>query len=383
MKKLFFIMFMIILIIPSINAETILAPNSTGAILMESSTNKILYEKDKDKQLAPASMTKIMTFLLVLESLDKGNIKLNDEVLISKNASGMGGTQLFIEENTYVTVEDLIKGLGIASANDAAVALAELVGGTEDNFVEMMNKRAKEIGCKNTNFMNPHGLDEEGHYTSAYDMALIASELIKHDYALKITSTYEEYINVSGEKHWLVNTNKLVRFYQGIDGLKTGYTDNAKYCLTATMEKNDMRLITVVMGANTKENRTSDTISMMEYGYSMYGSNTIFKKDKFQGNIFIKNAKNRNVKYSLEKDVKLIVDKNTKDVKYTHEIKLDDVEAPLNKGDKIGTLYLKYNNDTLKYNLIINEDVKKASFIKTYFNSLKDILSGNVSIKNK
>ena len=210
MKKILLFTLLFFIINNKINAEMILAPNSQSAILIEASTGKIIYEKEKDEKRSPASMTKIMTFLLTVEALENGQIKLTDKVLISKNASGMGGTQIFIEEGTYVTVEDLIKGLGIASANDAAVALAEYIGGTEDNFISMMNKRAKELGCKNTNFKNPHGLDEEEHYSSAYDMSLMAKELVKHDYALQISSTYEEYINVSGENHWLVNTNKPV-----------------------------------------------------------------------------------------------------------------------------------------------------------------------------
>lgn len=381
MKKILLFTLLFFIINNKINAEMILAPNSQSAILIEASTGKIIYEKEKDEKRSPASMTKIMTFLLTVEALENGQIKLTDKVLISKNASGMGGTQIFIEEGTYVTVENLIKGLAIASANDAAVALAEYIGGTEDNFISMMNKRAKELGCKNTNFKNPHGLDEEEHYSSAYDMSLMAKELVKHDYALKISSTYEEYINVSGENHWLVNTNKLVKFYKGIDGLKTGYTDKAKYCLTATMNKNNMRLISVVMGADTKDNRTADTISMMEYGNNMYTSKTLYKKEDITGKINIKNSVNRKAKYTLEEDINIITEKTRKEIDYTSEILLDDVKAPLKKGDKVGTLKLNVDNNTLKYNLIVNEDIEKASFMQTYFNLLKDIITGSVKIK--
>lgn len=381
MKKILLFTLLFFIINNKINAEMILAPNSKSAILIEASTGKIIYEKEKDEKRSPASMTKIMTFLLTVEALENGQIKLTDKVLISKNASGMGGTQIFIEEGTYVTVEDLIKGLGIASANDAAVALAEYIGGTEDNFISMMNKRAKELGCKNTNFKNPHGLDEEEHYSSAYDMSLMAKELVKHDYALQISSTYEEYINVSGENHWLVNTNKLVKFYKGIDGLKTGYTDKAKYCLTATMNKNNMRLISVVMGADTKDNRTADTISMMEYGNNMYTSKTIYKKEDITGKINIKNSVNRKAKYTLEEDINIITEKTRKEIDYTSEILLDDVKAPLKKGDKVGTLKLNVDNNTLEYNLVVTEDIEKASFMQTYFNLLKDIITGSVKIK--
>lgn len=209
MKKVLMILFIFMLFM-KVNASVELAKNSVSAIMIESSTGKIIYEKNKNKKRSPASMTKMMTLLLTMESIDSGKIKLDDEVLISKNASSMGGTQIFIEENTKVPVLNLIKGIGIASANDAAVAIAEYIGGTLDNFVDMMNNKCKELGCKNTNFKNPHGLDEDDHYSTAYDMSLIARELVKYPLALKITSTYEDYIDVSGENHWLVNTNKPV-----------------------------------------------------------------------------------------------------------------------------------------------------------------------------
>lgn len=241
----------------------------------------------------------------------------------------------------------------------------------------MMNNKCKELGCKNTNFKNPHGLDEDDHYSTAYDMSLIARELVKYPLALKITSTYEDYIDVSGENHWLVNTNKLLRFYTGIDGLKTGYTDNAKYCLTATMERNDMRLITVVMGADTKDNRNSDTISMMEYGYSMYGTKTILNNNDSQGNIKISNAKSKNIKYYLEDNVKIVISKDVKDIDYKIEKELFEVKAPLNKNDKVGILTLSYDNKKYEYDLIVKDEVKKANYFDNIINNLKDILCGN------
>ena len=240
----------------SINAEDNLTPKATSSILIEASTGKVLYEKDADKKLAPASLTKIMTMLLTMESLESGKINYNDKVLISKNAASMGGSQIFIEANSRVSVKDLIRGISIASANDAAVALAEKIGGTEANFINMMNDKAKELGLSNTTFKNPHGLDEDGHMTTARDLSIIAKELVKHKDILKFTSTYEEYMTKpNGEKFWLVNTNNLIRFYDGMDGLKTGYTPKAGYCLVGTANKNDMRLISVVMNEKEKEDR--------------------------------------------------------------------------------------------------------------------------------
>ena len=354
-----------------------LAKNSKSAILIESTTGKILYEKNSNEKRSPASMTKMMTLLLTTEALENGKIKLDDMVHVSKNASSMGGTQIFLEENSEISVETLLKGISIASANDAAVAVGEYIGGTLDNFVSMMNNRCKELGCKNTEFKNPHGLDEEGHLTTAYDMSLIARELVKHESVLKLTSTYEDNISVSGENHWLVNTNKLIRFYKGIDGLKTGYTDNAGYCLTATMNKNNMRVISVVMGSDTKDNRSSDTIGMLEYGYSMYGSNTVIKKDEFNGTLHIENAKVRDIKYYLDTDINLIVDKNVRDVNYKTDIELFKVKAPLKKNSKVGVLKLYYDNKTYSYDLVVHEDIEKASYFKVFSNLLKDVFSGD------
>ncbi len=375
MKKIF--LFVISFLISfRVFAVVDLAKNSKSAILIESTTGKILYEKNSNEKRSPASMTKMMTLLLTTEALENGKISLEDMVHVSKNASSMGGTQIFLEENSDISVETLLKGISIASANDAAVAIGEYIGGTLDNFVSMMNNRCAELGCKNTEFKNPHGLDEEGHLTTAYDMSLIARELVKHENILKLTSTYEDNISVSGENHWLVNTNKLIRFYKGIDGLKTGYTDNAGYCLTATMNKNNMRLISVVMGSDTKDNRSSDTIEMLEYGYSMYGSNTIIKKDELIGTLHIENAKVRDIKYFLDTDIKLIVDKNVHDVDYETSIELYKVKAPLKNKSKVGVLRLNYDNKIYYYDLVIYEDVEKANYLNIFYNLLKDVFSG-------
>ena len=388
MKRIFLFLIITFTFINSINASEMnvnkelgeYAKNSKSAVLIEPSTKTVLYEKNSHEKLAPASMTKIMTLLLTMEAIDSGKLSYDEDVLISKRAAGMGGTQIFISEGMTVKVIDLLKGIGIASANDAAVALAEKVGGTYDNFVIMMNKKAKDLGAEDTNFKNPHGLDEEGHYSTAYDMSLIASELIKHDKILEITSTYEENINVNGENHWLVNTNKLVRFYNGMDGLKTGYTDKAKYCLTGTMKKNDMRLVSVVMGADTKEDRNEDTISMMEYGFSVYGIKNILKSNKSLGEIYVNNANPRNVKYYVEEDINILVDKNTDEIKYEIKKEFNNIKAPLKKGDVVGKIYLNYSDKTYEYNLIVKEDIKKSGYFKMLYNNLKDIVSGKVNI---
>ena len=378
MKKILLIIVCLFIFKNNLIAKEVdLAKNAQSAILVETSTGEILYEKNIHEERSPASMTKIMTLLLTMEAIEKEVITYDTMVTVSKRASDMGGTQIFLEYGSNVDVLTLIKGISIASANDAAVALAEKIGGSLENFVNMMNEKAKELGCTNTNFKNPHGLDEEEHYTTAYDLSLISRELIKHKDILKFTSTYEDYINVSGENHWLVNTNKLVRFYEGIDGLKTGYTNNAMYCLTATMKRNDMRLISIVMKEDTKENRNQDTINMMEYGFSQYGITTILNNDEKIGSINIDNSKNKIVDYYLEEDVNIITTKGNKNIDYKIDKEIFEVKAPLEKNTKIGKLVLTYNNNKYNYDLVVKDKIKKASFIDSLSYIFKNIISGS------
>jgi len=383
MRKILLIVLLTILSFDVLKADNLsgIDIKSESGIIMEASTGKILFDKNMDEQKSPASMTKIMTMLLTVEAIESGKISLDDEVNISTNASKMGGSQVYLEENSTATVEMLLKSIAIGSANDASVAVAEKIGGTESNFVNMMNKRAKELGAVNTTFKNPHGLDEEGHLTTAHDLALIARELIKHKEILKLTSTYETTItHKNGKSLWLVNTNKLIKFYNGLDGLKTGFTDNAGYCLTGTMLRNDMRLITVTMKAPTKEDRNTDTINLMEYAYSMYYKSTLIKKDKKIGDMFIDNAKKRKVSYYLKEDASVILDKDVRNIKYNYSVKLNNVKAPLKKNDVVGTLTLHLNNQDINYNLIVKENIKKSNYFVRLNNYLKDIINGNLNV---
>lgn len=383
MRKILLIVLLTILSFDVLKADNLsgIDIKSESGIIMEASTGKILFDKNMDEQKSPASMTKIMTMLLTVEAIESGKISLEDEVNISANASKMGGSQVYLEENSTATVEMLLKSIAIGSANDASVAVAEKIGGTESNFVNMMNKRAKELGAVNTTFKNPHGLDEEGHLTTAHDLALIARELIKHEEILKLTSTYETTItHKNGKSLWLVNTNKLIKFYNGLDGLKTGFTDNAGYCLTGTMLRNDMRLITVTMKAPTKEDRNTDTINLMEYAYSMYYKSTLIKKDKKIGDMFIDNAKKRKVSYYLKEDASVILDKDVRNIKYNYSVKLNNVKAPLKKNDVVGTLTLHLNNQDINYNLIVKEKIKKSNYFVRLNNYLKDIINGNLNV---
>lgn len=253
-------------IISSVNIDV----NAKSAVLMEANTGTVLYAKDANLELPPASVTKIMTLLLVAEALASDSISLTDKVSVSSNAASMGGSQIFIKEGEEFTVEDLLKSTVIASANDAAVALAELVAGSESAFVDKMNQRAQELGMKNTTFENATGLDDTvtKHLTSAYDIALMSRELIKHDAILKYSNIWQDSIR-NGE-FVLTNTNRLVRYYSGCTGLKTGSTDKAGFCVSATAERDGMHLIAVIMGSETREARNESARTLLDYGFSSY-----------------------------------------------------------------------------------------------------------------
>lgn len=244
--------------------------NAKSAVLMEANTGEILYSKNASDALAPASVTKIMTLLLVAEAIDDGRIKAEDNVTVSSNATAMGGSQVFLKEGEVFTVEELLKCTVIASANDAAVALAEHIAGTEAHFVSMMNKRASELGMKDTSFENTTGLDDttEKHLTSALDIAIMSRELIKHDIIMKYSGVWQDSIR-DGE-FILTNTNRLVRYYSGCTGLKTGSTDKAGFCVSATAKRDGMHLIAVIMGAETRDERNNAARALLDYGFSAY-----------------------------------------------------------------------------------------------------------------
>lgn len=376
MKK---IMLFILLLFPVFVKAEDLTPNAESGILIEYSTGKILYSKKIDEKLAPASMTKIMTLLLIMEAIEEGKINLDDNISISTNASSMGGSQVFLDPNTEMKAEELIKSIAIASANDSAVAMAEAISGTTANFVSRMNSRAKELGCKNTNFKNVHGLDEEGHYSTAYDMSLIARELLKHEQILKYTSTYEAYLNKpNGTSTWMVNTNKLIKYYTGLDGLKTGFTKTAGYCLTSTAKRNDMRLISVVMKEPSSQVRNSETISLLNYGFSNYKIKTILKKDQKLGTIEVQNGKKELADITILEDATNLESIND-NKEYSFNIVTDKVKAPLKKGDKVGTLELTEQGTVIKrLNITVKENIPKANIWDLYKRNFKSIIIGSI-----
>ena len=389
MKRLLIMMF-IFLILFSFTSVTVSAENdlklaekARSAILVEASTGKILFEKNADEKLHPASMTKMMSMLLIIEAIENGIIKWDQVVQVSENASSMGGSQILLETGEKMSVRDLFKGVAIASGNDAVVALAETVAGNVSNFVSMMNKRAQELGLTNTNFKNPHGLDDANHYSSSRDMMLIAMELVKYKEVLEYTKIYEDYLREDTDrKIWLVNTNRLVRFYDGVDGLKTGYTEDAGYCMTATAEKDGMRVIAVVMGEETSKIRNQEVSEMLDYAFAQYKVINMLKNKNALGKYRVENGKEEYVRVVPIGDTNMVKKKSEQSGNFSYDIKINSLKAPLKVGDNVGTLTIKENDNNVKtLKLTVTKDVEKANFIDLFSRNVKDMIIGNMSLE--
>lgn len=356
-------------------------PNAKAGILIEANTGKIIFEKNKNDKLAIASMTKMVAQIIILEQVESGKLKWDDVVTVSKNAADMGGSQIYISEGEKITVEDLMKGISMASGNDATVAMAEKIAGSEEKFVKLMNKKVKKLGLKNTFFKNCTGLDEDGHYSSAYDMAMIARELVvNHSEILRFSSMYEDYLRENTEnKFWLVNTNKLVRFYEGADGLKTGHTDDAGYCLAATAKKNNMRLIGIVLGEENSKVRNSETMSLLDYGFLNTQFNLIKKSGEVVEKIKLDKSNRKIIDVALKDDLGVIEMTDDNKHNYKYRIVLDDIKLPLKSGSIVGKIIVsEKNKDILEGDLVINDDIKKLSFLELFYNNFKSIADGEL-----
>lgn len=355
-----------------------LAKNATSAIMLESSTGEIIFQKNANEKRPPASMTKMMSMLLIMENIEKGNLTFEEEVTASAYASSMGGSQIFLKAGEKMKVEDLLKGIAIGSGNDATVAMAERIAGTEEAFVKLMNDRAKKLGLTNTNFKNSTGLDAENHYSTAYDMSVIARELVKHKKILEFTGTYEDYLRKdSASPFWLVNTNRLVRFYKGVDGLKTGYTKEAGYCLTSTAEKDNMRLITVVMNEPSTQIRNGETSSMLDYGFNMYSVNKILDTDTSLQKSKVELGSVLEVEIVPTEEVKILNNKNSDERNVTYELELNTIKAPVKKGDIVGKIKVYEDNKVInEINATVKYDVDKANVFKIYYRNLKNLFKG-------
>lgn len=379
--KRFFCMFAIaFLFLPSVvvraeQPKIELAPEARSAILIERDTGAVLYEKNAHEPLPPASMTKIMTMLLIMEAIDQGKLKIDERVRASEYAASMGGSQIFLEPGEEMTVDDLLKGVAIGSGNDAAVALAERIAGSEEAFVHMMNEKARQLGLKHTAFENTTGLPAKNHYSTAYDMAVMAKELLKYDLITKYTGTYEDYLRENTDKKfWLVNTNRLVKFYPGVDGLKTGYTSEAKYCLTATAKKGNMRVIAVVFGAPTPKARNAQITKMLDYAFSHYETKPLYKKGETITMLPVSKGKKKSVAVVTSEPISVLLKKGEKSEAVKTTWKLNKkAKAPVKKGDVLGTLVVKKDGAVIaKSPLVAKEQVEEANMwelFKRMFNS--------------
>lgn len=381
LKKIFILFLLLIFVFPiHTYAEDNLLKNAKSGMLIEATTGEILYEKNKDDKLAVASMTKMVAQIIILENIEKGTLSWDEKIKVSSNAAGMGGSQIWLQVGEEMTVRDMMKGITMASANDATVALAERIAGTEEAFVQQMNNKVKELGLKNTHFANPTGLDEENHYSSAYDMGMIAKELLKHDQILEFSSVYEDYIRQdTPNKFWVVNTNKLIRFYDGADGLKTGFTDNAGYCMAVTAKRDRMRLIAITLGEDSGKVRNSETSELLDYGFNLYKVDVVKSKNDVIAELKIDRGTKDKVTLSINEDLVVLKKKSEISKKYDLENKINDITLPLKKGDIIGKVLVKDGNKIIKEaDLVVSEDVNKLGYFMTVLETLKDMLTGNM-----
>lgn len=360
-----------------VNATIDLNLDCGSAYLVEKSTQKVLYKQNELAKMHPASMTKMMGLILVCEAIDNNQIKLDDVVNISSKAASMGGSQVFLQPLELMSVSDLLKCVCIASANDAMYALSEYVGSTNENFIKMMNQKVKELNLSNTNFVNVTGFDDDNHYTCAKDMALIALELLKYeDLILPFTSMYDSYIrNDSANPFWLVNTNKMIKYYSGMDGLKTGYTSKAGFCLTATAKRNDIRLVSVIMNSKSSAKRNEMTKTLLDYGFSKVKSKKLYSSNSLIASIKLSKAKDEKIELYCQEDINLIYEGNYDKTLLEKKIVLNEnLMAPIKKDSVIGYLIIKYDNDEYKYPLIVLKDIESISIMELIGQYLKELL---------
>ena len=372
MIKKILIFLLIISLLPITNLQAIendITPNASGAILIDADSKQILYDKNADKKLFPASTTKIMTMIIMFEAINNKKISFEDQVTTSKYAASMGGSQVYLEEGESMSLEDMFKSIAIASANDASVAVSEYIAGSTNKFVEMMNQKAKELNLKNTHFENVTGLHDNNHYTCPYDLAMMASYLIKigGNKLLSVTSLYDSYIREdTKQSFWLVNTNKLLKLYDGVDGLKTGYTKEAGYCLVTTAKRDGQRLVGVVMKESEPKTRNEEMCNLLDYGFNNYKREIIYKKDSIIEKHVVDKMDNLTINVVCKEDIAYIKAK-ANDQKYTTKIVYKDNLLPVKKGDIVATLtVLCDDKEITSYNLYSDNDVEKA----TYFSKL-------------
>ena len=363
----------------AVNSEEGINVEANSAVLIEPTSGKILYEKNIDEKYAPASVTKVMTMLLTMEAIDSGKITLQDKVTCSENAKNMGGSTMLLDTGEIRTVEELLKGVAIASGNDAAVALAEFLGGTEEAFAGIMNKRASELGMSNTTFKNSNGLPAAGHESTARDIATMSLELLKHPTILKYTGTYMETIS-EGRKSpiELVNHNKLVRFFEGCDGLKTGFTNEAKYCITATATKDGVRMLSVIMGAPTFKIRNRDAGMLMNYGFSKYEGKKLLTKDDDVETIYMSKQTDKFFTAKAKNDLVVVLPKGTTG-DLEKKIVIEELQKEYKAGDIVGKCEIySGENKVGEVELYSDRDIKKGGIIDNFKYNVRNLFKKGI-----
>lgn len=355
----------------AVNRETPFDVEAKSAVLMEASTGKILYSKNQNDPLPPASVTKVMTLLLIMEAVDEGKLSLTENVQVSEYAASMGGSQVFLEPGEEMSAEDLLKCIVVASANDAAVTLAEKVAGSEEAFVKMMNERAQELSMKSTNFENVTGLDDttESHVTSAYDIAVMSRELtVKHPAILKYSSIWMD--TVRNGEFGLTNTNRLVRFYKGATGLKTGSTAKAGFCISATATRDGMDLIAVIMGSETRDKRNEAAKKLLDWGFANYSVCKV--EGGTAGSIKVTGGEKSEIEAVFPENSFLLMKKGGE---ITVEKKLrESIPAPVKKGDKVGKVIYKIGNEKIgEADITAAQDAAKMDFFGLLLQMLREI----------
>jgi D-alanyl-D-alanine carboxypeptidase (penicillin-binding protein 5/6) len=358
--------------------------DTPSAVLIEGSTGTVLYEKNKDEKLKPASVTKIMTLLLIFEAIDSGQISLIDDVTVSDHAASMGGSQVFLEPYEVQNVETMIKCISIASANDASVAMAEHIAGSEEEFVARMNARAKELGMNNTNFINCSGLDADNHYTTAYDIAIMSKELVTRfpqisNYSTVWMDTFVHTTRKGRTEFGLTNTNKLIKSYNGITGLKTGSTSQAKYCLSATARRNNMDLIAVIMAAPDTKTRFREAAKLLNYGFANYSIYVDDNKDIIIEPVRVTKGVSDLVRGKVKGDFSFLCSKGKSSENIRKELVLyDKVSAPVTIEDKIGEIIYYYDNEKIgSVDILALESIDKAGYIDCLVKSLRKFFIAN------
>ncbi len=379
MKKIMCFFVCLTLMVGTVNvmAEGVVETDAKSVLLMEQSSGKVLYEENGDEQLPIASVTKIMTMLLIMEAVDNGTIKLDDMVSVSENAMSYGGSTMFLEAGEELSVHDMLKGIAVASANDGCVAMAEFLEGSEAAFVEKMNNKAQELGMTNTHFVNTNGLDDDNHYSSARDVAIMSRELLGHEKIFDYTTIWMD--TLRDGKFQLANTNKLIRFYNGATGLKTGSTSKALCCLSASAKRDDMHLIAVVLGAPTSAKRFSSAKALLDYGFAGYKIEKATVKDEEFMRCEIAKGVEKDIGVCASEDFSILKARGDNEETQKEVTLNDKISAPINKGDKLGVIKITTEDCEKEVDLVATQDVEKIG-IRDIIENFFDMLIGKLKI---